>query len=191
VFGGKAELQIECLAERTVATLDAASFDANGERAGDAAPVEILPFAVAASAGARVTARRNAGVGGIDLSKSDVVVAGGRGLGDADKFSRLIEPLARALGAGVGASRPVVDAGWLPRAHQIGSSGQSVRPSLYVACGISGAVQHLAGIRGAGCVVAINKDRRAPIFCVADIGVVGDVEEILPALTAAVLEKKA
>lgn len=117
----------------------------------------------------------------VDLSQAEIIVAGGRGLGSQEKF-QLILDLASALGAGVGASRPVTDGGWLPKEHQIGSSGQTVTPRLYIACGISGAIQHLVGMSNSGCIVAINKDPYAPIFQVADYGIVGDVFQVVPKL---------
>ena len=131
-------------------------------------------------------------VGGdqIDLSKADVVVAVGRGIGKQENMA-IIEALAKALGGDIGASRPVIDNGWLERERQIGSSGQTVAPKLYFAIGISGAIQHLVGMKGAGCVVAINKDASAPIFGVASYGIVGDLFEIVPAITAAVTAAKA
>jgi electron transfer flavoprotein alpha subunit len=119
--------------------------------------------------------------GKVDLSQADIIVAGGRGLANKEKFQIILD-LAQALGAGVGASRPVTDGGWLPKEHQIGSSGQTVAPKLYIACGISGAIQHLVGMSNAGCIVAINKDPNAPIFSIADYGIVGDVFKIVPVL---------
>ena len=127
--------------------------------------------------------------GGVDLTQADIIVAGGRGLGAADKFS-VIRELTEALGGQLGASRPVTDMGWLPHEHQVGSSGVTVNPKLYIACGISGAIQHIVGMRGAGYIVAINKDSDAPIFGVADVGIVGDLFEIVPALTKAVKEAR-
>jgi electron transfer flavoprotein alpha subunit len=123
---------------------------------------------------------------GVDLTKADCVVSGGRGVGAPEKFPEVILPLAEALGGAMGASRPVVDAGWLPHAHQVGSSGQVVTPKLYVAAGISGAIQHLVGMKNSNYIIAINKDPDAPIFEVANVGVVADLFEVVPALTEAV-----
>jgi electron transfer flavoprotein alpha subunit len=127
--------------------------------------------------------------GGIDLTQAQVIVSGGRGIGAPEKLD-VVKDLAAALGGQVGASRAVTDAGWLPHEHQVGSSGVTVNPKLYIAAGISGAIQHVVGMKGSGYVVAINKDADAPIFGVADVGVVGDLFEYLPALTKAVRDAK-
>lgn len=126
----------------------------------------------------------------VDLTAAEMIVSVGRGIQEKDNLI-LVEELAAALGAEIAASRPICDNGWLPMERQVGSSGQTVAPKVYLAVGISGAIQHLVGMKGAKCIIAINKDPNAPIFEVADYGVVGDLFEVVPALTEAITKLKA
>jgi electron transfer flavoprotein alpha subunit len=148
-------------------------------------PVEIQDF----STRAVMVERAHAESEGPSIEDADVIVAGGRGLGEPGKFA-LLEELAKALGGAVAATRAVVDAGWYPYATQVGQTGKNVSPKLYVACGISGAIQHKVGMQSSGTIVAINKDANAPIFEYADLGVVGDLHEIVPKLTELVRNRK-
>ena len=132
-------------------------------------------------------ARRLEG-GDVDITKADILISVGRGIGDGDDIE-MVDELAEALGGAVSASRPVVDAGWLPKSRQVGKSGQTVKPKLYLAVGISGAPEHLEGMRDADLIVAINQDAAAPIFSIADYGVVGDLFDVIPELTERVKER--
>lgn len=185
VFNGK--LDAELSAEGTViATVQPGAF-AKYEGSADGAT---KPLDVTLDLKAKFVEIKQAEATGVDLTKADVIVSGGRGVGDPEKFPEVIQPLADALGGAMGASRPVVDAGWLEHAYQVGSSGQIVSPKLYIACGISGAIQHLVGMKGSNFIIAINKDADAPIFEIAQVGVVADLFDIVPALTEAVKAAK-
>jgi electron transfer flavoprotein alpha subunit len=190
VMGGKLQSQVRVKGEGTVlVSVQSGAFPADGAARGEAA---VQPLAVDLSGvkpDREVLGYEEVGGDTVDLTKAGIIVAVGRGVGGADKMAP-VEALAQALGAEIGASRPVIDNGWLPRDRQIGSSGQTVAPKLYVAAGISGAIQHLVGMKGSSVIVAINKDPGAPIFTVADYGIVGDLHEVLPALTEAVRAAK-
>ena len=187
VFNGKLDARVQPAAGRVVATVQpgaTAAFAGSTDGAAKAFEVDL------GTPRAKFVEVKVATSKGVDLTKADIIVSGGRGLGAPEKFPEVIKPLADALGGAMGASRPVVDAGWLPHEYQVGSSGQVVTPKLYIACGISGAIQHLVGMKGSNYIIAINKDADAPIFEVANLGVVGDLFEIVPKLTAAVKTAK-
>jgi electron transfer flavoprotein alpha subunit len=184
VYAGKAIQTVRFPKTPALLTLRPKIF-ASVSKGGARAQVEPLALELSGPSRERVVRVAAAAGGKADLTESEIIVSGGRGLKGPEHFA-LIEELARSLGATVGASRAVVDAGWRPHHDQVGQTGKTVSPKLYVAIGISGAIQHLAGMSSSRCIVAINRDPDAPIFKVADYGVVGDLFEIVPALTAEV-----
>jgi electron transfer flavoprotein alpha subunit len=165
------------------------SFDAVETGGGEPQVEDVAVELEAHSQAAKVVDQQLEEASGHSIEDADVIVAGGRGLGSPDKFT-LAEELARALGGAVGATRAVVDAGWYPYAAQIGQTGKTVSPKLYVALGISGAIQHKVGMQSSNVIVAINKDGNAPIFEFSDLGVVGDLHEIVPKLTQLLEQRK-
>jgi electron transfer flavoprotein alpha subunit len=177
VYAGKVYMKLKANELPVVITTRPNTFDL-AEQSGAGERVDITP---AYEAKAKVTAFDAAEAGKLDVTEADRVVSGGRGMKEPENF-KLIEELADTLGAAVGATRAVVDAGWRPHSEQVGQTGKTVAPTLYFAIGISGAVQHLVGMRTSKTIVAINKDPDAPIFKVADYGVVGDAAQLVPAL---------
>ncbi|MCB1008380.1 MAG: electron transfer flavoprotein subunit alpha/FixB family protein [Acidobacteria bacterium] len=189
ILTGKLQARVRAKGEGVVlVSLQSGAFSGDDRKPGQA---EVRPLGVeleTSALGREVLGVEQAGGDQIDLTKAEVIVAVGRGVGGADKMGPL-EELAGLLRADLGASRPVIDAGWLPRDRQIGSSGQTVAPKLYIALGISGAIQHLVGMKGSSVIVAVNKDAGAPIFKVAHYGIVGDLHEVVPAINSALKER--
>jgi electron transfer flavoprotein alpha subunit len=184
VFAGKALTQLKVTSPVKVYSLRPNVFS-SGDGNGVSVPVEKLSASLTEQDFSCVVKEVKASAGKLDVAEANIIVTGGRGLKGPEGFG-MIEDLAGALGAAVGASRAVVDAGWRPHEEQVGQTGKTVSPSLYIAVAVSGAIQHLAGMSSSKYIVAVNKDKDAPIFQVATYGIVADAFEIVPALTAEV-----
>jgi electron transfer flavoprotein alpha subunit len=188
VYSGKAFATVEVTSTPAIATTRPNAFPAE-EAGGGAAEVVNVSFD-AGEVKTKLLETKVPEAGELSIAEADIIVSGGRGLKEAANFS-YIRDLAHAIGGAVGASRATVDAGWIDHQHQVGQTGRVVSPNVYIAAGVSGAIQHLAGMSSSKHIIAINKDPEAPIFRVADLGVVGDLFQILPALTEEVKKAKA
>ena len=189
-FGGQVSTHVRCdISSGAVINVRPGAFKPVEGAAANGVVVDKSAEVGALSAGRRYLETVVAEAGDVDITKEPVLVSIGRGIQEQDNVA-IAQELADALGAVVSCSRPVVDAKWLPKSRQVGSSGQTVKPKIYLACGISGSFQHLAGLKGNPFIVAINKNPKAPIFQVADVGIVADILEFLPELTNKVREAK-
>jgi electron transfer flavoprotein alpha subunit len=187
VYSGKAFATVDVTGMPAIATIRPNAFPP--EEAGSGA-AQVVDVHAPADTSTKLVETKAPEAGEISLAEADIIVSGGRGLKEAANFSH-IRDLAHAIGGAVGASRATVDAGWIDHQHQVGQTGRVVSPNLYIAAGVSGAIQHLAGMSSSKHIIAINKDPEAPIFRIADLGIVGDLFTILPALTEEVKKAKA
>ena len=187
IYAGKALMDVKLITEKKIISIRPNVFKAEFSD-NSVEPQVTVKEINSPNLSSKVTEFKKA-EGKLDVAEADIIVSGGRGIKGPENF-HLIEELADALGAAVGASRAVVDAGWRPHREQVGQKGKTVSPTLYVACGISGAIQHLAGMSSSKYIVAINKDKDAPIFNVADYGIAGDIFEVLPVLTEEIKKAK-
>lgn len=185
VFGGVTNVKTRFTGDTVKIVLVRPKSFAAEPSGGAEADVEDLDVPELGATGqAKVIARHVEETTGPKLEEAAIVVSGGRGLGEASKYA-MVEELAKLLRAAPGASRAIVDAGWVPYSHQVGQTGKVVKPNVYIACGISGATQHMVGMKGSKYIIAVNKDKEAPIFSIADLGIVGDVHKVLPKLIEA------
>jgi electron transfer flavoprotein alpha subunit len=189
LFQGKVNADVRFTSEgANFASLQAGAYRADQLAAGSAAVEKFSPTLSASEIRTRPLDRFRESARAVDLGAAELIVAVGRGIKEAENIA-LVQELATSMGAELAASRPICDAGWLPMERQVGSSGQTVAPKMYMAIGISGAIQHLVGMKGARTIVAINKDANAPIFEVADYGIVGDLFQVVPELIAALKQR--
>ncbi|MEY2421433.1 MAG: electron transfer flavoprotein alpha subunit [Acidimicrobiaceae bacterium] len=189
IFGGTQMVRTKLTAGTPNIVLVRPKSFAAEESGGGAAEVEALAVPdVGATGAAKVTDRHVEEATGPKLDEAAVVVSGGRGLGEASKYA-MVETLAKLLKGAPGASRAIVDAGWVPYSHQVGQTGKVVKPNVYIALGISGATQHMVGMKGSKNIIAVNKDAEAPIFSISDLGIIGDVHKVVPKLIEALQAK--
>jgi electron transfer flavoprotein alpha subunit len=190
IFGGVTLVDVKLTGDGpALIAIRPKSFAAESAGGGAAAVEQVGAVDAGRAAEAKVLERHVEEQQGPKLEEATVVVSGGRGIGAAENYAPLVEALAKELKGAWGASRAIVDAGWVPYALQVGQTGKTVKPKVYVALGISGATQHLVGMKGSDNIIAVNKDAEAPIFSVADLGIVGDVHKVVPALIAAIKAK--